>query len=71
MTVRPSRVSIVIGVCTLSITLTGDDEYNISERSSLGRFDGIHHDLELSAMENSVSSSMITKSRRLACSGNS
>src|SRR2546430_12472100 len=37
MNVRPSRVSSVSGVCTLSITLTGEDEYNISERSSLDR----------------------------------
>ena len=26
----------------LSITLTGDDEYSISERSNRDRFDGIH-----------------------------
>src|SRR5438309_107668 len=42
MNVRPSRVSIVSGVCTLSSTLTGEDENSISERSRRGRFDGIH-----------------------------
>src|SRR5437660_1421828 len=37
MNVLASRVSSVSGVCTLSITLTGEDEYNISELSSLDR----------------------------------
>src|SRR5438477_488309 len=69
MNVRPSRVSSVSGVCTLSITLTGEDEYSISERSSLGRFDGIHHARASSANANSVSSSVMAKSCRPGRSG--
>ena len=71
MNVLASRVSSVSGVCTLSITLTGEDEYNISERSSLGRFDGIHHARASSAKANSVSSSVMTKSWRVGCAGSS
>src|SRR6266550_500667 len=59
MNVRPSRVSIVSGVCTLSSTLTGEDENSISERSRRGRFDGIHQARASSASVNSVSSSVI------------
>ena len=47
MKVLPSCVSIVSGVCTLSSTLTGADEYSISERSLRGRFDGIHQALRV------------------------
>src|SRR2546425_7111718 len=62
MNVRPSRVSIVSGVCTLSSTLTGEDENSISERSSRGRFDGIHQARASSASVNSVSSSVMARS---------
>ncbi len=71
MNVRPSRVCIVTGVCTLSITLTGEDAYSISERSSLGRFDGIHHARASSASANSVSSSVMASSPSPGCSGSS
>src|SRR6266581_3290057 len=66
MNVRPSRVSIVSGVCTLSSTLTGEDENSISERSRRGRFDGIHQARASSARVNSVSSSLITHPGDLA-----
>jgi hypothetical protein len=69
--VRPSVVCIVSGVWTLSTTLMGDDEYNISDRSSRERSEGIHHDFASSARTNSVSSPMMTKSRRFGWSGNS
>src|SRR5215210_24639 len=62
MTIKvfPSRVAIVSGVWMLSITLTGEDEYSISDLSSRDRFDGIHHAFASSARLNSVSSSVIT-----------
>src|SRR5207249_8026381 len=64
MNVRPSRVSSVSGVCTLSSTLTGEDENSISERSRRGRFDGIHQARASSASVNSVSSSVMANSPR-------
>ncbi len=69
MNVRPSCVSIVSGVCTLSSTLTGPDEYSISERSFRAQLDGIHQARALSARANSVSSSVISNSPRPGCSG--
>src|ERR1700682_3417915 len=53
------------------MTLTGDDEYSISDRSSLGLFEGIHQALESSARLNWVSSSEITKSPSAGCAGSS
>ena len=58
MNVRPSWVCIVSGVCTLSSTLTGPDEYSISDRSFRAQLDGIHQARALSARANSVSSSL-------------
>jgi len=71
MNVRPSRVSSVSGVCTLSSTLTGEDENSISERSSRGRFEGIHQARASSARANSVSSSEMANSPSPGCSGSS
>ena len=61
----------VSGVCTLSSVLTGPEEYSSSERSFRGQLDGIHQARALSAMANSVSSSVIANSPRPGCSGNS
>jgi len=49
--------------CTLSSVLTGPSDQSCSERSSLGRFDAIHQARALSAIANSVSSSVISKRR--------
>src|SRR5512133_920458 len=71
MNVRPSRVSIVNGVCTLSSVLTGPDEYNSSDRSFRGKLDGIHQARALSASANSVNSLEISNDPRPGCDGNS
>ena len=69
--VLPSRISMVSGVCTLSSVLIGAEENSCSERSSRGRFDGIDHARALSAMVNSVSSSIISNSPSASWAGNS
>ena len=61
----------VSGVWTLSSVLTGPSDQSCSERSSRGRLDAIHQARALSAIANSVSSSMISKSPRLGCAGSS
>src|SRR6266550_2855064 len=69
------RHGVTNGVCprtfTLSSVLTGPDDHSCSERSSRGRLEAIHHARALSAIANSVSSSVISKSPRPACAGNS
>jgi len=71
MKLLPSRVSSVSGVCTLSSTLTGEDENSISERSRRGRLEGIHQARASSSSVNSVTSSVIANSSNPACLGNS
>ena len=61
----------VSGVCTLSSVLMGAEENSCSERSSRDRLDGMDHARALSAMVNSVSSSIISKSPSAGWAGNS
>jgi hypothetical protein len=53
------------------MTLTGEDAYNISERSSRGTSDGIHQARASSAKLNSVSSSLIVNSPSPGWAGSS